>query len=95
MKTADELVGNTQHDNSQYCFAKTNEMYLVYLPVGHATSLDLSTASGQFTVSWFDPRNGGPLKKGSVSTVKGGASVSLGAPPDNANEDWLIVVRRR
>jgi hypothetical protein len=94
MKNADELVGNTQHDNSQYCFAKSNEMYLVYLPTGNATSLDLSNASGQFTVSWFDPRNGGPLKKGSVSTVKGGARVSLGAPPDNANEDWLIVVRR-
>jgi hypothetical protein len=94
MRNADELVGNTQHDNSQYCFAKTNEIYLVYLPAGNATQLDLSNASGQFTVSWFDPRNGGPLKKGTVSTVKGGAGVLPGAPPDNATEDWLIVVRR-
>lgn len=94
MKNADDLVGNTEHDNSRYCFAKANEIYLVYLPTGQATSLDLSGASGQFTVSWFDPRNGGPLKKGSVSSVKGGSSVSLGAPPDNADEDWLILVKR-
>jgi hypothetical protein len=94
MKNADELVGNDQHDNSRYCFAKANEIYLVYLPAGNTTHLDLSKASGQFTVSWFDPRDGGPLKRGSVSTVKGGATVLLGMPPENATEDWLIVVRR-
>lgn len=94
MKPADELVGNNQHDNSRYCFAKANELYLVYLPTGNTTDLDLSSASGQFTVSWFDPRNGGPLRKGRTAVVKGGASVSLGAPPGSAGEDWLIVVRR-
>ncbi len=94
MSNADELVGNVQHDNSRYCFAKANDVYLVYLPSGGTTALDLSKASGQFTVSWFDPRNGGPLKRGSVSTVKGGASAPLGEPPDNLAEDWLVVVRR-
>ena len=78
----------------RYCFAKANEIYLVYLPTGNTTNLDLSRASGQFAVGWFDPRNGGPLKKGSVSTVTGGATVPLGAPPDSATEDWVIVVRR-
>ena len=98
MKNADELVGNPRHDNSRYCFAKANELYLVYLPTGDETSLDLSNVRGQFTISWFDPRNGGPLKNGSVATFTsdvGGGVVSLGPPPDNANEDWLIVVRRR
>jgi len=64
MKNADELVGNPQHDNSRYCFAKTNEIYLVYLPTGATAQLDLN---GSFTVSWFDPRNGGPMKNGSNS----------------------------
>ncbi len=94
MANADALVGNDAHDNSRYCFAKANEVYLVYLPSGGAASLDLSKATGQFGVSWFDPRNGGPLKRGSVSTVKGGASAALGEPPDNPAEDWVIVVRR-
>jgi hypothetical protein len=45
-------------------------------------------------VEWFDPRRGGELKRGSVSTVKGGATAALGMPPDNPGEDWLVVVRR-
>jgi hypothetical protein len=94
MTNADGLVGNEKHDNSRYCFAKANDMYLVYLPSGGTTSLDLSGASGQFTVEWFDPRNGGSLKKGSVTTIKGGAAGALGMPPDNPGEDWLAVVRR-
>jgi hypothetical protein len=94
MANADELVGNVKHDNSRYCFAKANEVYLVYLPTGGTTELDLSKATGSFAVSWFDPRNGGPLKRGSVSQVKGGGSVALGQPPDNASDDWLVVVRK-
>jgi hypothetical protein len=94
MKNADELVGNDQHDNSRYGFAKANEIYLVYLPTGGAANLDLSAASGTFTLTWFDPRNGGPLKKGSVSNLNGGSIVSLGAPPDDTSDDWLAVVRR-
>jgi hypothetical protein len=29
-----------------------------------------------------------------VTAVTGGALVPLGMPPDNMNEDWLVVVRR-
>ena len=94
MTNVDELVGNEKHDNSNYCFAKANDVYLVYLPTGGTTNLDLSKAGGAFTVSWFDPRNGGSLKTGSVRAIKGGSSVPLGTPPDNPGEDWLVIVRR-
>jgi hypothetical protein len=94
MKNADELVGNFSHDNSRYCFAKSGELYLVYLPTGGAGALDLRGVTGAFTVSWFDTRNGGPMKPGVVSTVGGGDIVSLGPPPDTPSEDWLAVVRR-
>lgn len=60
----------------------------------NSADLNLSAASGQFSVNWFDPRAGGALKKGAVTSVRGGGSVSLGAPPDAATEDWLLVVRR-
>jgi hypothetical protein len=70
MANANALVGNEKHDNSRYCFAKASEVYLVYLPLGGTATLDLSKASGQFVVEWFDPRNGGPLKKGSGSVIK-------------------------
>lgn len=94
MTNADALVGNQAHDNSRYCFAKANDVYLVYLPAGGPASLDLSAASGQFTVGWFDPRKGGMLEAGGVATVNGGATVDLGTPPDSPSDDWLVVIRR-
>lgn len=94
MRPAAELVGNTSHDNSRYCFAKPGELYLVYLPRGGSAELNLTNVAGQFTVSWFDPRSGGPLKRGAVSSIRGGAPSSLGMPPSDPDEDWLAVVRR-
>jgi hypothetical protein len=41
MRNADALIGNATHDNSKYCLAKPGEIYLVYLPSGGTTDLDL------------------------------------------------------
>ena len=94
MSNADALVGNSNGDNSRWCLAQPGEVYVVYLPAGGTTGLDLSNVSGGFTVRWFDPRRGGALKSGSVATVTGGSTVALGEPPDSVSEDWVIVVRR-
>lgn len=94
MEPADHLVGNAGHDNTRYCFATPGQLYLVYLPRGGSADLDLSGASGEFTVSWFDPRSGGSLQPGSVRTLKGGSTSSVGAPPGSADEDWLVVIHR-
>jgi hypothetical protein len=94
MRNVNALVGNPTHQNTRYAFAKDGELYLVYLPSGGTADLDLGQAAGIFAVSWFDPRNGGAPRRGSVATVKGGGSVSLGAPPDSPTEDWLAIVRR-
>jgi hypothetical protein len=92
MKNADALVGNPKNDNSKYCFAKAGELYLVFLRDGGTTELDLTGASGSFTLKWFNPRTGDALRDGSVKSIGGGAKVSLGQPPADATEDWLAVV---
>ena len=92
MVNHNELIGNAKNDNSRYCLAAPNEIYLVYLPDGSTHELDLSGATGDFKVQWFNPRQGGALV-GNV-TIKGGGKVSLGAPPMDANEDWLAIVRK-
>ena len=94
MSSADGLVGNPINDNRVFCFAKPGDVYLVYLPQGGSADLDLAGVSGQFSVSWFDPRNGGASKRGSVATVTAGRHVALGTAPENPNEDWVVVVRR-
>ena len=94
MAPADELVGNSAHDNSRYCLAKPGEIYLVYLPNGGTQQIDLRDASGAFSVEWFNPRSAGTLASGSVKSVSGGATVSLGEPPSDSDEDWLVVIRK-
>lgn len=94
MTNADALVGNPGHDNRRYCLAKPGELYLVYLPDGGSTDLDLGAAPGAFEVKWFDPRHGGALLDGPVHSLQGGGVVSLGLPPADADADWLAVVRR-
>lgn len=93
MINVDALVGNAIYDNRRYCFAKRDAIYLVYLPEGGSSELDLGDASGTFTVKWFDPRNGGPLRDGSVTKIEAGAARSLGQPPGAIDDDWLAVVR--
>ena len=95
MKNTNALIGNTQDDNSKFCFAKAGELYLVYLPNGGTTDIDLSAATGAFTVKWFNPRAGGKLVDGVVLSVIGGEKTSLGARPTEAGEDWLAVVRKQ
>ena len=94
MKNADALIGNEKNDNSKYCLARPGELYLVYLPKGGTTELDLSAATGSFTVKWFNPRSGGALLDGSVKSVKGGATVSVGQPPAKPDQDWAVLVRK-
>ncbi len=80
--------------SSDYCFFKAGEAYIVYLKNGGTTNLDLTGVSGDFDVKWYDPRNGGSLKNGSVTQVSGGGSRGLGNAPNNTSKDWVILVKK-
>jgi hypothetical protein len=92
MVSANDLVGNPSNANSRFCLSKPGEVYLVYLPAGGSTELDLSQVQGAFKTAWFNPREGGGLRD--AKAVQAGAKVSLGPPPSEESEDWLILVRR-
>jgi len=94
MTPADELIGNVGHDNSKYCLAQENQVYVIYLPKGGTTDLDLTKADGEFKLSWYDPRSGGEEVSGSIATVQGGGKVSVGTPPKAADQDWVAVLRK-
>jgi hypothetical protein len=94
MYGADDLVGNTKHDNSKYCFARPGEVYVIYLPSGGSAELDLGTNATAFRVQWFNPRQVGPLQSGSVREIKGPGLVSPGGPPADPGEDWVALIRR-
>ncbi len=93
MANRNDLIGNPKNENDKgYCFAKPGSCYIVYLPNGGETKLDLTGQSGDIRVRWFDPRNGGELQEGSVTRISGGSSVSLGTPPSEKSEDWVVLV---
>lgn len=94
MRNADALVGNKMQNNSIYCFAKTGEVYVVYLPAEGSAKLDLAGADGPFKVRWYNPRSGGELQPGSIEEVMGGSTVNLGEPPADPQEDWVALVKK-
>ncbi len=93
MTSVDRLITAPKPETT-YGFAKTNQVYLVFLPSGGEVKLDLQDAKGEFKVRWFDPRNDGELQMGTVSKVTGGGVVTLGEAPSERDQDWLIVVRK-
>ena len=77
-----------------WAMANEGRIYLLYLKNGGEAKVDLSAAEGQkFSVSWFDPRGGGDLIDGEPSTVTGGSQVTLGAPPNALESDWVVLLR--
>jgi len=89
MESHDELTGK----DGVWCLAGAGH-FAVYLRDGGDASLDLTRASGQFEVRWFDPRHGGEFRRGSVGSVDGGGRRDLGTPPGGATtDDWVVLVR--
>jgi len=94
MKSANGLIGNTDDSNSRFCLSKPGQIYLVYLPEGGTTDLDLAGVAGPYSVKWFNPRKGSALLDGQVRSLPGGARASIGLPPSDSTEDWLAVVQK-
>lgn len=75
-------------------FAKPGHVYAVQLMRG--SSVQIQLPDGEYSVEWFDPRNGGPLRRAQVTTVEGGRQrVWLGEPPADKSRDWVVLVTRR
>ncbi|MGE5418904.1 MAG: DUF5060 domain-containing protein, partial [Chloroflexota bacterium] len=51
MNSADELT-----EEGNYCLAKANELYVVYLPEGKQSTLKVP--AGSYDIQWFNPRTG-------------------------------------
>jgi len=89
-------LGETEnHDNlvqeGDYCLANPGEMYIVFLRNGSGT-INLENQNGEFSLKWFDPRNGGELQTGSVKTIKAGKTQEIKGAPSEPAKDWVVIV---
>ncbi|OEK08909.1 hypothetical protein A8C32_00560 [Flavivirga aquatica] len=94
MENRNDLVGNPENKNTVYCLAKQNDNYVVYLNGISTSILDLSNASGDFEILWYNPKKGGELQKSKIQKIKGGRIVNLGNSPDKTQQDWAILIRK-
>ncbi len=87
--TNDDTLVSTQGD---YCFYKTDAVYVVYLKKGGVSQLNLTDATGTFNVKWYNPRNGEFADE--IKQVKGGKQVTLGPPPTDVLSDWVVLLEK-
>lgn len=87
MMALDHVVNN----GDAYCFGKEEAVYVLYLPKGKAVQINIP--KGKYAVKWFNPRIGGALLNGTVSTIDGGENVSPGIPPAQDGKDWLVMIQ--
>lgn len=90
MDSHDELVSNS----NAYCLAQIDQNYLIYMPQFAPITLDLSAATGVYSVLWFDPVNGGALQQGTIPNINSGALADIGSPPNGSTGDWAVLINK-
>lgn len=82
--------------NSTWCLAESSgKNIVVYLITGGIQSVNVTGFASSMTwnVGWYDPRVGGSLQRGSVTTISGGAVRSLGSAPHSVDQDWAVLLQ--
>ncbi len=80
-------------DPEQWCLADGDRLLVLYVPPGRKAAVRLG--DGEYSIRWFDPRNGGELQPGSVPSAAGPGLTGLGEPPDAPDRDWVILLEQR
>lgn len=88
MECRDNLLSNKK----AFCFAKKDEIYVVYLPKGETT--DLQIGDGTYSIAFFDPMAGGKLRdrQNEGWKITKPNSVELSAYNGEKNKDWVILI---
>lgn len=65
-----ENANNLTRSEKDFVFSVDGELYVIYLPAGGGSALNLQGNSGTYTVDWYNPRTGGDLQKGNEMVVE-------------------------
>ena len=80
----------TNNVSRGWSLGKYSQVYVIYLKKGGSTSI--TVPQGNYSVKWYNPRAGGALQNGSVTSIASG-TVSIGNPPSNVSSDWVVLIK--
>jgi hypothetical protein len=91
----EEMKSNNSLVNAKgaFCLEKPGEIYLIYLPAGTQNSKISLPGEKTFSVKWFNPREGGEMQDGNVTSVEGKGFQTIGNPPVETEKDWVVVLQ--
>lgn len=93
MTNQNELIGNLDANNQKYCLAKPDSIYVIYLAQGGTTELRLNPDKDIiYEIFWYNPRTGGALQQGEITTIQAKDTVTVGPPPSEPAEDWVALL---
>jgi len=76
-----------------WCLAWPGHAYVIYLENGGSTTLDVGPDNVSVGVKWFNPGTGEGLQNGSVTELNGSGGLSIGDPPSEQSQDWVVLVK--
>ncbi len=88
------LNNNDLAISSGYLLTDNSDYYIAFLPNGGTTTIDIS-GTGTYGVKWFNPRNGGDLQKGSITSVSSGTNISIGSAPNETSSSWVVLLEKK
>lgn len=90
----DQMINRNNLVKEGYCFAKEDDIYSIYSPSPSERKINLTETNNSFKVSWYNPRAGGNLLKGSLPEIRGGKITDLGNPPSEVEKDWVCLLEK-
>ena len=88
-----EMIPEPDRASIGRVLSKGDDILAIQIPTGGTSSVRLG--EGEYTIRWFDPRNGGSLQEGSVSTISGPGKLPVGVPPSEPLRDWVVLLVRQ
>ena len=89
-----EMINRNDLVKEGYCFAKGDEIYSIFSPSPSGRKINLSETTNRYEISWYNPRSGGDLQKGSIPEIQGGKICDLGNPPLENEKDWVCLLEK-
>jgi hypothetical protein len=68
---------------------------VVYRKDNNGGGIIMDGLSGRYSINWYNPREGGLLQEGTVTTIIAGDinPVFYGDSPDLSDKDWVVLIQ--